>query len=298
MEQRGQDGEMRIAVMADIHSNHIALETCFAEAQKHHAEEFIFLGDYLGDLAYPQKTLAFLDEIRRQYPCTFIRGNKEDYWIHHKNGKHGDWVWEAGRSGSGMLAYVYDRLTREQIECFEKMPVSLTMHYQGFPGFVICHGSPWKTNESMREDYDYIDELTKRLETELTVCGHFHIQSRYTRNGKRVVNPGAVGVPLRSSGQAQFMMLTGINGKWETTFMTLPYDRERAIREMDEEKLSEQAPGWYRITKDVLRNGTAGHLKTLQKAQELYEQATGINDWKNIPEKYWDMALEEMQVPE
>ena len=289
---------MRIAVMADIHSNHIALETCFAEAQRRNAEEFVFLGDYLGELAYPQKTLEFLDEIKKQYPCTFIRGNKEDYWINHKNGMHGDWGWEAGRSGSGMLAYVYDRLTPEQIEDFEKLPPSMIMHYQGFPDFVICHGSPWKTNESMREDYEYIDELTKRLETELTICAHFHIQSQYMRNGKQVINPGAVGVPLRSNGQTQFMMLEGISGKWETEFITLQYDRERAIREMDEEKLSEQAPGWYRITKEVLRHGQDTHLSTLMKAQELYEQHTGINDWKNIPEEYWNMALEEMKVPE
>ena len=107
-----------------------------------------------------------------------------------------------------------------------------------------------------------------------------------------------MGVPLRSNGQTQFMMLEGISGKWETEFITLQYDRERAIREMDEEKLSEQAPGWYRITKEVLRHGQDTHLSTLMKAQELYEQHTGINDWKNIPEEYWNMALEEMKVPE
>ena len=92
------------------------------------------------------------------------------------------------------------------------------------------YGSPWKTNESMREDYEYIDELTKRLETELTICAHFHIQSQYIRNGKQVINPGAVGVPLRSNGQTQFMMLEGISGKWETEFITLQYDRENIIR--------------------------------------------------------------------
>ena len=94
------------------------------------------------------------------------------------------------------------------------------------------------------------------------------------------------------------MMLTGTDGKWETEFITLQYDREKAIQEMDEEKLSEQAPGWYRITKAVLRNGEATHLMTLMRAQALYEQHTGINDWKNIPEKYWDMALTELNVPE
>ena len=289
---------MRIAIMADIHSNHIALEACAAEAKRRKAEEFLFLGDYLGDLAYPQKTLEFLEGMKQQYPCTFIRGNKEDYWIHHKNGKHGDWIWETGRSGSGMLAYVYERLAPEQIEAFEKMPISMTMRYSGFPAFVICHGSPWKTNESMREDYDYIDELTKRLETEITICAHFHMQSQYSRNGKLIINPGSVGLPLGSHGQTQFMMLTGANGKWETEFVTMQYDRERAIREMDEEKLSEQAPGWTRITKELLRNGTSGHLMPLQRAQELYRQYTGINDWKNIPEKYWNMALAEMEVPE
>ena len=46
---------MRIAVMADSHSNHIALETCFAEAQRRNAEELIFPGDYLGDLAYQRR---------------------------------------------------------------------------------------------------------------------------------------------------------------------------------------------------------------------------------------------------
>lgn len=289
---------MNIAVMADIHSNHIALETCIAEAEKRGAEEFLFLGDYLGELACPEKTLELLAKTRERYPCVFIRGNKEDYWISRKNGRLAGWVWEAGRSGSGMLAYVYDRLAPEQIREFEKMPASMTMRYPGFPAFVICHGSPWKTNESMREDFDYIDELTKRLETGLTVCAHYHIQSRYTRNGKTVINPGAVGVPLESNGQAQFMMLAGHGGKWETEFISLPYDREKAIREMDEEKLPEQAPGWYRITKAVIRTGKAAHLKTLMKAQELCQQHTGINDWKNIPEEYWNMALAEMNVPE
>ena len=90
---------MNIAVLADIHSNHVALETCIAEAKKRHAEEFLLLGDYLGELAYPERTLELLEKIRKEYSCTFIRGNKEDYWINHKNGNHGDWVWKAGASG-------------------------------------------------------------------------------------------------------------------------------------------------------------------------------------------------------
>ena len=284
---------MKIAVMADIHGNHIALEACVDAAKRHGAEEYLFLGDYLGELAYPERTLDILSRIRRDFPCTFIRGNKENYWIDHLNGNHGGWVWRSGSSSTGILQYVFDHLTADQIEEFGQMPVSKRMAYPGFPDFVICHGSPWKVNESMREDYDYIDGLTQRLETGLTVCAHFHIQCRYIQNGRTVINPGAVGVPLRSGGKAQFMLLSGLGGEWKEEFITLPYDVERAIREMDAEHLPEQAPGWYRVTKQVLRGGTATHLAVLSRAAELCRQDTGISNWRDIPEKYWEAALAE-----
>ncbi|MBQ8139168.1 MAG: metallophosphoesterase family protein [Lachnospiraceae bacterium] len=282
---------MKIAVMADIHSNHVALERCVDEAKRLEADEYIFLGDYVGEMAYPERTLECLTKLKREYPCTFIRGNKENYWIDHKNGKHDDWLWQAGTSGSGMLLYSYTHLTDTQIKEFEKMPIAQTMQYDNMPPFVICHGSPFKVNESLREDYDYIDALTESLETELTICGHFHIQTKYVRNGKRVVNPGAVGTPLKSGGKAQFMMLSACEGLWDTEFHTLAYDVEKTIREMDEENLSMQAPGWYRVAKAILLGKDISQFQVLAKACELCEKEEGKVDWRCVPEKYWDRAL-------
>ena len=31
---------------------------------------------------------------------------------------------------------------------------------------------------------------------------------------------------------------------------------------------------------------------------DIHSNHTGINDWKNISEKYWDKALAEMNVPD
>jgi predicted phosphodiesterase len=286
---------MKIAVLADIHSNRFALEKCIDEAKRLGAEEFLFLGDYLGDLACPERTLECLRELREEIPCTFIRGNKEDYWIDHKAGTD-NWVWEYGRSGSGMLKYSYDRLSPEEIDAFAVLPIMRVMKYDGMPDFVICHGSPFRVNESLREDYDYNDDLTRRLETELTICAHFHIQTEYRKNGKHVINPGSVGMPLRSGGKAQFMMLTDTDGKWEKEFVTLEYDVEAAIREMDEERLNEIAPGWYRVTKAVLRGQDLSQARALTRAYQLYEEVEGISDWRGIPEKYWDMALQEYGI--
>lgn len=71
----------RIAVIADIHSNYIALKTCIDHALQNKVDRFIFLGDYLGDCACPQKTLQFLYQLAKDFNCSFIRGNKENYWI-------------------------------------------------------------------------------------------------------------------------------------------------------------------------------------------------------------------------
>lgn len=287
---------MRIAVLADIHSNHVALDACVEEAIRQGAEEFLFLGDYLGEFAYPEKTIKRIREIQAKYPCTFLRGNKEDYYINHRDGKDGDWKWKDNSSGSGMLKYNYDRLKDYEIEFFETMPIAKRMEYPDLPPFVICHGSPWKNKESMSEEHEYIDGLTKKLETELTICAHFHVQSAYRRHGKRIVNPGSVGNAHGGVTKAQFMMLTGENGTWEYKFFSVEYDVEKVLQEMDEENLLKQAPAWCRIIKAMLSGKKVTQIQVLVKACEYYKQYTGIEDWKDIPEEYWEMALEEYGI--
>lgn len=64
---------------------------------------------------------------------------------------------------------------------------------------------------------------------------------------------------------------------------------------MEEERLPEKAPGWYRyrITKQVINGGPVTHTTVLSRDVELYRQDTGIQNWKNVPEKYWNLALDE-----
>lgn len=67
--------------MSDIHGNHTALRRCIEEIKCRDIKTLIFLGDYVGELAYPQKTMVYIRELMQRYECYFVRGNKEDYWI-------------------------------------------------------------------------------------------------------------------------------------------------------------------------------------------------------------------------
>lgn len=285
---------MRIAVLADIHSNYQASKTCIEEAEKRGIEKFIFLGDYIGDMAFPQKTLGLLKYLKNGYDCTFIRGNKEEYWIHHR--KYNDETWIYGNTSTGMLAYNYERLTDEDIDFFESMPISTTIGYKGYPPFIACHGSPFSVNQSMRPEYDYMDELADKLSENLVLCGHFHIQTDYWKRGKRIVNPGAVGAPLKSRGKTQFLILNGIKGEWEIEFISLDYDVSKTIEEMDEEKLFLQSSGWYRITKHLLLTGEVSHGTVARRAAALCREELGEIPLSAIPERFWERAIRELCI--
>ena len=276
---------MEIAIFADIHSNVEALKACYEEAKRRSATEFIFLGDYLGDMAKPKDTLKLLHEIEKTYPCTFIRGNKENYWIHHRENSEEEW--KMGTTTTGMLAYNFSQLSDEDIDFFEAMPISKEMRYGNLPVFTICHGSPLVVNQSLRPDYGYIDDVVEKFTTQMVICGHFHIQTSYERKGKLVINPGAIGVPLHSAGKAQFLILSDENMQWKTEFVTVPYDVEKTLEDMDKEELFQKAPGWYEITKHLLLTGETSHAVVVRRIMKQYQEKTGKKGLHEIPETFW-----------
>lgn len=180
---------------------------------------------------------------------------------------------------------------------FEQMPISQTVKYAGYPGFTVCHGSPFKVNQSMRSNLAYIDELTAMLPTTLTICGHSHYREDYIRNNNRVINPGSAGLPPGCGrAAAQFMILNGRGDLWEPEFISLSYDAEKTIFEMDEEKLYMKAPCRYKITKHMLNTGEDLYVAVINKAKELYFKDTGVTIWKDFSEEYREKALVEFGI--
>ena len=58
---------MNFAVFADIHGNYVALEKCVNYVLERGIVNFIFLGDYIGELAYPQKAMQMIYDIKEKY---------------------------------------------------------------------------------------------------------------------------------------------------------------------------------------------------------------------------------------
>ncbi len=283
---------MKIAVLSDVHGNYIALQKCIDYAQYKGVNTFIFLGDYVGELAYPQKTMEIIYSLKEKYNCFFVKGNKEDYWLDYQ--ANGEMGWNECDSTTGSLYYTYNNLKQKDLEFFKSLSHTAELEFDGFPSITICHGSPQKVNEKLLLNNEKTFAIMEENASSYILCGHSHVQGKIEHKGKVVLNTGAVGVSLHGDGKAQFLILEGSEQKWNYEFISLEYDVEKVIEDLYISGLMQKAPAWCKVSANLLRTGEASHGTVLAKAMELCRNELGECNWPNVPEKYWDLAVKEM----
>lgn len=285
--------DYRIAVIGDIHSNYVGLERCVEHALKQSPDEFLFLGDYISDCPYPQKTMEIIYEMDKNYRCRFIRGNREDYMLNHRKNPGERWTYS---SASGSLLYTYENLTERDFRFFESLDMKGYYEKAGYPPFRYCHGSLVRSNEILEPDGENTVQLMKSLDVDLLVSGHVHFQEEKNYDSKKILHPGAVGVSWYFDGKTQYMMLYGSKIGWEADFFRLNYDVEKIVADFETSGLNQKAPAWSKITIHTLRTGTDYNSACLRRASKLCEEAEGSVTWPDIPEKYWQQALLEYGI--
>ena len=282
---------MKLAILSDIHGNYIALQSCLKHALEQQVDAYLFLGDYLGEFPYPQKTLEILYELRSKYSCFFIRGNKEDYWSNRRKDVRCDW--KNGNHSIMAMLYNYENLTSADIDFFESLPISQRIVFDGMEPILACHGTPFANNKKLHPSNEDFEDILHNCEENYIVCGHTHIQGIVYDGEKKILNAGAVGVPLNSPRKAQYMILTSDSCGWNPEFISLEYDVERVIKELHESGLWDLSPYWCRITRHLLYTGEVSHGTALFHVMKL----NGYKDpWYNIAPSYWEEALRQLGI--
>lgn len=284
----------KVAVLADIHNNHVAFETCISYALQQGIHNFILLGDYVSDCPYPQKTMHRIYELMENYDCKIIRGNREEYVLDYHESETKNW--KPG-SASGSLLYNYQNLTERDIAFFQELPNHARVEYEGCPALTICHGSPENSRELLHEGAECTKRILRQLDTDYLVCGHTHIQSVWEYEGKQIINPGALGMPKGYGGRTQFAIMTGSANGWSTELIQLPYDVEREIAGYETSGLREMAPSWVRMAVETLRTGIDRSAEVVKHVGKLCE---GESEWPDYPEEAWRQAIREIlgDIPE
>lgn len=284
---------MKLAVLADIHSNHHALKACISHALEKNADEFLFLGDYVSDCPCPQKTMQIIYEMRKKYRCHFIRGNREDYMLNHRENPGEGWTY---CSASGNLLYTYENLKEEDFLFYKSLDIQGMYQKEGYPVFRYCHGSPASSKELLIPENENVVSIMESLDVDLLVSGHTHIQNAAVYGNKRLIHPGSVGIPWYYEGKSQYMILHGKEDGWEEEFFQIDYNVKDVIKEFEESGLNGKSFYWAKLNIHALSTGEDVTTPCLKLAIKLCKEGEGSATWPDIPEKYWKAAAESFGI--
>ena len=266
----------KVALMADIHSNYHAFKTCYEDAVKCGADNFIFLGDYVSDLAEPQKTMDLVYEIQSNYPTVCLRGNREGYMLDCESGISNF----APGSKSGSLLFTYEHLRKKDLNFFRGLKISDIVEINGVR-IEIAHAAMDNDRYYFDSNDGHTADIFPQMKCNYLLTGHSHKQYIQRSVGKTIINPGSVGIPHGGTKNPNYALLDTSNGDVSCVFREVPYDMDDAIHSQFTEGLVDCAKYWaIGILYDII-TGEECVLKLLKCVQE----ANGIYD-----EEVWRLA--------
>lgn len=227
---------MTAAVLSDIHGNYHALKACYEDALRHGAEQFVFLGDYVSDLAEPRKTMDLVYEIMERFPTACLRGNRERYMLECQRG---DSHFARG-SKTGSLLFTYEQLTSRDLEFFRKIKISDVISIGGV-AFEIAHAA--KDDDRCYFERDD-DSIFSQMQTSYLLTGHTHSQYVRIRDGKTVMNPGSVGIPQNGTRWPSYALIKVQDGDVSLDLRQVPYDMRLVINAQFESGLVDYSNCW------------------------------------------------------
>lgn len=273
------------AIFSDIHSNYHAFRACYADAVGRGAEAFIFLGDYISDLADPRKTMDLVYEIQSQYPTACLRGNRERYMLDCKNGSASF----CPGSKTGSLLYTYRQLQPRDFAFFESLKIYDVVELNGIP-FEIAHGAKGDDRFLFDGTDDRTEEVLARMKCDYFLAGHSHKQFIRRCGEKTILNPGSIGVPRDYGYLTQYALLKFGGQRVHFELRQIPYDAKATIHRQFESGLVDCAPHW---AVSVLYDVITGEGYTMELLNRIHAYTNG-DEAAVHDEAIWHRIAEEM----
>ena len=229
---------MRIAIIADIHGNPLALDAVLADIQRRGGVDGYWI---LGDLcAIGFDPAGVLDRLAELPNALFVRGNADRYVI---TGERPDPTFEQAAEDprkipivaevAGSFAWTQGAVeARGWMEWMKALPTEHRLTLPGGQRVLLVHSTP-SSDDGAGLNPGRSDEVCQQeiegCEADLICVGHFHMAMDRRLNGTRVINPGAVSNNFAFDLRAGYAILSATSSGYDLTFYRVDYDRQAAI---------------------------------------------------------------------
>lgn len=281
-----------VAVFSDIHGNYHAFKACYEDAIKHGAEQFVFLGDYVSDLADPRKTMDLVYEIRERFPTVCLRGNRERYMLECEQ-----CISSFSRgSKTGSLLYTYDNLSQKDFDFFKGLKIYDTIEINGVM-IEIAHAAKADDRCYFEGNDPKIEGIFSEMQESYLLTGHSHRQYIRTRDGRTILNPGSVGIPQGGNRWPTYALLQVEDDAVSFQLRQVHYDITAVIRAQFENGLVDYSHCWgISILYDIITGEeyTIHLLENVCKNGDVYDEEVWHAEAEKMGMKFTEREILEI----
>ncbi|HVU96305.1 MAG TPA: metallophosphoesterase family protein [Puia sp.] len=232
---------MRIALLADIHGNTIALDAVLTDIQNRGGVDgYWIMGDFV---ALGPDPVGVLERISKLKDLRVIRGNTDRYVV---SGDRPSPTLQATAADPSLLpalvevantfAWTQGMITAAGYwQWLKDLPLEFTLTLPDGTPFLGVHASPGMDDGSgispeMADDA--IEKLVGATNAKLIVMGHTHLPLNNRWRGIHLVNPGAVSLTLTPDKQAHYALLSATANGYAIEHHQVGYNRQAVIHQL------------------------------------------------------------------
>lgn len=237
---------MRIAVIADIHSNIFSLNEVLLDIDNRNADLIVCMGDLVGYAPFPNEVINTI----RENKILTIQGNYDE--------AVGEELMVCGcdypdpkdmENASISLNWSIDETTEENKAFLRGLPKEVTMVFEG-KTIQFVHGSPRKNTEYLKENSKEAEEVMAEFKADILVCGHTHKPYYKMYGEKMLVNAGSAGKPKTGNPKASYVVIDIQKKNASVEIYEVEYDFEMTAKAIE-------ANGLPQKFADAIRTGNA-----------------------------------------
>ncbi len=215
---------MRIAILADIHGNQLALDAVLADlALQPPVDQIVIAGDLCLNGPCPHQVLDTIQSLR----CPVLQGNVDL-----------DVVQQSGKSERkrAIIAWTREQIGSAGVTYLASLPLSYRVVNPDGSDLLVVHANPLNQDdaiEPMASD-DALERLLGGLDANVGAVAFGHLHIAYTRLWRNLllIDAGSCGLPRDGDTRASYAIVSWQEHEWCAEHRRVAYNLKETIKQL------------------------------------------------------------------
>lgn len=210
---------VRIAVIADIHGNQLALEAVLHDlAQQERYDQLIIAGDLCLNGPYPREVLNTVQDLH----CPVLQGNVDLETVICAP--------EKSARKRNAINWTREQIGQAGIDYLAALPFAHRAVNPAGPDLLVVHANPLNLEDALfpNADNETLERLLGGLDAGIGALAFGHLHISYTRRWRQLLlaDVASCGLPRDCDLRAAYGILTWQQKRWEAEIRRVPYDTQ------------------------------------------------------------------------